>query len=287
MIKARETMLSRRRFLQLLAGSVLASAGLFGYSRLGEPNWLAVEQITLCEPGLPPHLDGLRFAQISDIHLGEYTSPEQIASAIHQLNNLAPEFVMLTGDYVCRRAQAAQGLVDPLRMLAAPAYAVYGNHDLWSNRDTVGRYLQESGATVLLNQSVEVADGLVLAGLDDVWSGRPDLQTALNHVPMAATVLLMVHEPDYFDQVLSTDAPVAVQFSGHSHGGQVRLPMLDKQGIRLQAPILPRYGQRYPIGLRQVGRRQVYTNRGIGVWPYPIRLNCRPEISMFTLMSTV
>ncbi len=86
----------------------------------------------------------------------------------------------------------------------------------------------------------------------------------------------MAHEPDYFDQVIAADAPVSVQFSGHSHGGQVRLP-----GIG--APVLPYLGEKYPIGLRRVGDRQVYTNRGLGVWPLPYRFNCRPEITLFTL----
>lgn len=279
-------MLSRRRFLQILGGGTLASSGFLGYARWFEPNWFDIDQITLHVPGLPPNLDGLQFAQISDIHLGEYTSPEKVASAIHELNKRAPAFVMLTGDYVCRRAVEAQGLIDSLGALEVPAYAVYGNHDLWSDPDTVGHYLRESGVTVLRNQAVEVAGGLALAGLDDVWSGRPDLQAALNEAPTAATVLLMVHEPDYFDQVLRSDAPIAAQFSGHSHGGQVRVPLFDQQGFRLGAPILPRYGQRYPIGLRQIGQRQVYTNRGLGVWPYPVRLNCRPEISIFTLKPT-
>jgi len=82
-----------------------------------------------------------------------------------------------------------------------------------------------------------------------------------------------------------SEAPVAVQFSGHSHGGQVRIPSAipDGVGLHTRAPVLPRFGKRYPIGLYRVGQRQVYTNRGLGVWPLPFRFNCRPEITVFTL----
>ncbi len=118
-----------------------------------------------------------------------------------------------------------------------------------------------------------------------MWSGRPDLARALVRVPSGAVTFLMVHEPDFFDQVVRRDAPVAVQFSGHSHGGQVRLPRLRRDGLGLEfyAPILPRYGRRYPMGLQRRGTRQIYTNRGVGVWPLPYRFNCRPELSLFTL----
>jgi uncharacterized protein len=99
------------------------------------------------------------------------------------------------------------------------------------------------------------------------------------------TTLLLAHEPDFFDLVVQRQAPVAVQLSGHSHGGQVRLPRLipGDDGLHSYAPLLPRFGRRYPIGLRAVGRQQVYTNRGLGVWPLPYRFNCRPEITHFTL----
>ncbi len=277
--------LSRRRFLQMLGGLGLAGATGFGYVRLLEPNWVDVEQVSLAIANLPTDLVGLRFAQISDIHLSDYTSPAHLVSAVEIVNRLAPAFVMATGDYVGDRADDAAGLVEPLQALAAPLYAIYGNHDLWTNRGTVGRYLEAAGARLLVNEAVEVVGGLTLAGLDDLWSGTPDLEAALRNLPHGQTTLLMVHEPDFFDRVLAMNAPVAVQFSGHSHGGQVRIPALGRAdaGKHSRAPVLPRYGQRYPIGLQRVGERQVYTNRGLGVWPLPYRFNCRPEITLFTL----
>lgn len=279
--------LTRRRFLQLAGGLALAGAGSFGYSRLIEPNWVEVVEVTLSIPRLPEHLAGLRIAQLSDIHLGQYTGPEKLFDAVDRVNRLAPDLVFLTGDYVTRTARQATGLVDPLRRLAAPAYAILGNHDLWTDRDAVTEVLRETPTRLLINQGEEARPGLFVAGVDDFWSGRPNLRAALDRAPQGAVTLLLAHEPDYFDRVVGADAPVAVQFSGHSHGGQVRIPSAtpDGPGLRTRAPLLPRFGERYPIGLNRVGERQVYTNRGLGVWPLPFRFNCRPEITIFTLQA--
>jgi predicted MPP superfamily phosphohydrolase len=166
-----------------------------------------------------------------------------------------------------------------------PVFAVYGNHDYWSHNPTVKRFLRDANVHVLCNDSAQVEPGLWLAGVDDLWSGRPDLKASLRDIPARATTILLAHEPDFFDIVLREDAPVALQLSGHSHGGQVRLPSLksDAAGYYSYAPILPMYGRRYPIGLRQVADRTIYTNRGLGVWPIPYRFNCRPELTLITL----
>lgn len=280
--------MTRRQFFRLLAsiGGLAAMGGAsYGYARAVEPRWLAVEKVQLRVRGLAEHLTGLRLAQISDIHISAHNPASKLIRAVEIINRLAPDLVLLTGDYVSRRAESAAELVEPLRRLEAPAFAVLGNHDLWTNRAVVSRQLGETPAHLLVNEGVEALPGLFIAGVDDVWSGRPDLRSALQERPSQATTLLLAHEPDYFDQVVAADAPVAVQFSGHSHGGQVRLPSTrpDGAGLRSRAIILPRYGEKYPIGHYQVGNRQLYTNRGLGVWPLPYRINCRPEITLFTL----
>jgi len=280
-------LLSRRRFLQLTGGLALSGAAGFAYTRLLEPNWVEVVEQPLAIPHLPAHLAGRRIAQLSDIHLGEYTGPDKLLSAVERVNRLAPDLVFLTGDYVTRTARQSEALVEPLRALDAPSYAILGNHDLWTDRTTVSAFLAETPVHLLINRGEEALAGLFVAGVDDIWSGKPDLRTALDGAPTRGAALLLAHEPDFFDQVVAADAPVAVQFSGHSHGGQVRLPSARPDGVGLltRAPILPRHGERYPIGLYKVGSRQVYTNRGLGVWPLPFRFNCRPEITLFTLHS--
>lgn len=119
---------------------------------------------------------------------------------------------------------------------------------------------------------------LWIAGIDDVLTGAPDLHNALRQVPVGDVTILLAHEPDYADA--ASRFPVHLQLSGHSHGGQVRLPLLG-------APILPSLARKYPAGLRQVGNLQLYTNRGIGVIDPPIRINCPPEITLLTLRSAM
>ncbi len=278
-------LLTRRRFLQLTGSLALSGAAGFAYTRLLEPTWVEVVEQPLIIPNLPEHLTGRRIAQLSDIHLGEYTGPEKLWSAVEQINRLAPDLVFLTGDYVTSSASQAAGLVDSLRALHAPTYAILGNHDLWTDRAIVTRSLAETPVRLLVNRGEEALPGLFVAGVDDIWSGQPDIHAALDGAPGGGVSLLLAHEPDFFDHVADAHAPVAVQFSGHSHGGQVRFPSTtpDGAGLWTRAPILPRYGERYPIGLYKVGDRQVYTNRGLGVWPLPFRLNCRPEITIFAL----
>ncbi len=267
----------------------LAGAGAFAYVRAVEPRWLDVEAISLRVPGRAKTLDGKRIVQISDIHLGPYFTPERLGHAVAEINRLAPDWVILTGDFFTGGEEHAAGLIEPLRQLEPPTFAIHGNHDIWGGRDVLMGALQETPVTLLVNQSLALADDLWLAGVDDAWAGHPDLRAALRDVPERATTLLMAHEPDYFDHVVKRDAPVVAQFSGHSHGGQVRVPTIgpgpDGNGSR--ALILPYGGHRYPIGLRHVGQRQVYTNRGLGMWPMPYRFNCRPEITLFTLTADV
>jgi hypothetical protein len=115
---------------------------------------------------------------------------------------------------------------------------------------------------------------LWLVGLDDVWESKQDPRAALAGTPDDECKLLLVHEPDYADEV--AHYPVDLQLSGHSHGGQINLP-------RVGPPVLPYLGQKYPSGLYQVETLAVYTNRGIGVIAPPVRLNCPPEVTLLTL----
>lgn len=286
-----------RRTLLWMAGAMLASAATgTSYARFSEPQMVKLDRVTLAIPELPVRFAGKRIAQISDIHVGAYFTPMQAADAIERVNRLGVDLLMLTGDFAtvrerdrvqrsARRAEAILSLVEPLRRATVPVYAVTGNHDHWGGLDPILRMLEAAGVTLLRNAAIELDAGLWLAGVEDVWGGRPDLPAALREIPAQATTLLMAHAPDYFDNVIQRDAPVAVQFSGHTHGGQVRLPRVTPgpDGLYSYAPIVPDYGERYPIGLRRVGARMVYTNRGLGCWPVPYRFNCPPEITVFTL----
>ena len=283
---------ARRQFLRgFLALAGLATAGA-GYARYVEPNWVDVTHVPIPVDGLAPALEGVRFAQVSDIHLGAYFTRAQLAASIEQINGLGVRWLLLTGDYASPLqhgehilAAAAARLVEPLRLAQMPVYACLGNHDVWEDADVISRCLREGGARVLRNEGVRLEAGLWLGAVDDAWSGRPDVAAALRHAPPGAASVLLAHEPDYFDRVVALEAPIVAQLSGHTHGGQVRLPTLTPQagGLYSYAPRLPNYGKRYPIGVHRRGSRMVYTNRGLGSYPLPVRVNCRPEITVFEL----
>jgi predicted MPP superfamily phosphohydrolase len=200
--------------------------------------------------------------------------------------------VVLTGDFVSiplvksdgkqqRRAEEAGPCADLLAGLRPRLgiSAVLGNHDHSTDPEIVARHLERKGITVLRNQAVPVETQgarFWLAGIDDVLAQKDDLPRALAPVPRDEAVIALVHEPDFADTV--AQFPVDLQFSGHSHAGQIRIPILG-------AITLPEMGQKYPSGLRRVRQMQLYTNRGIGNTGLPLRFDCPPEISVLTLRS--
>jgi predicted MPP superfamily phosphohydrolase len=152
---------------------------------------------------------------------------------------------------------------------------------LWTDAAVVRSGLEAQGVQVLVNEHVVLKSesaALILVGLDDGWSGEPDIDQALAQSPDQTPVILMLHEPDLADP-MSLDRRIDAQLSGHSHGGQIRLPFYG-------APFLPLHAQKYDQGLYQVGEMWLYVTRGIGVIDPPGRLNCRPEISEITLRSS-
>lgn len=263
------------------AGTALVATG-GAYSALIEPHWLAIEKVTLPLRRLPPEFDGFTLAQISDVHRGPYVDDAMIQAAVEAVNQLRPDAVMLTGDFVTRDAALADPCAQALGALQARSgvYAILGNHDHWTDADEIERALTAQALTVLRNNAVAIErDGarLWIVGVDDVWERHADLEQALRLVPADQVTILLAHEPDYAD--FAAQHPIDVQLSGHSHGGQVRLPILG-------TPILPYLGRKYPRGLYQLGALQLYTNRGLGMVSPPVRFNCPPEITLLTLVST-
>jgi predicted MPP superfamily phosphohydrolase len=254
-----------------------------GYAFAVEPDWLEIEKLTIHLPDLPPALEGLTVAHLSDVHWGPYTGQREVRAAVRATNALSPDLVVLTGDYVLNSAEYAVPCAAELGALRAPlgVFAIPGNHDYWTNIDQVVTQLHGAGLTLLRNSSQRLQPGssaLWLVGVDDVWERKHDLGMALAGVPHDEPVLLLVHEPDFADQAAQTSHSIMLQLSGHSHGGQVKLPLLGR-------PILPWLGRKYPAGLQTVlgSTLQVYTSRGIGVIPPAIRFNCRPEVALLTL----
>ena len=279
-----ERRMTRRRFLGTSLGVVLAGGatalGGAQYITRWEPDWLQVERVPVFLTNLPDALVGMRLAQISDIHLYPYTSEDLIARAVEQVNALDPDLVLLTGDYVTEDVAAVEALV-PIFARLNPrigSFACLGNHDGWVNRHRVSEGLRQAGVRVLANEGLSVSRGgatLFVAGLDDGWTGYPSLNRALENLAQPQPVVLLMHEPDFAD-LYARDGRVSLQLSGHSHGGQVRLPGMG-------APVLPWMAQKYDQGLFSVGEMWVYTNRGLGMTGIPVRFNCRPEVTLLTL----
>ena len=249
-----------------------------------DPAKIEIVEITLELPHLPQELKGTRFAQISDIHLSKHMMPSHLQAVIQLVNGLAPEFLLMTGDFVSGEKHA-NGLIEPFCTVEVPTYGIMGNHDSGYHEWVVTQTLRETPIQLLRNRSVQLKGDLWLAGLDDLLGGLPRLKHALTGVPNHATILLMAHEPDIFRSVAISELPIAAQFSGHTHGGQIRLPALraDHEGRYSWAPVLPYMGRVFPMGLYIENDRYLYTNRGIGFSGIPIRFNCPPEVTLFTL----
>jgi predicted MPP superfamily phosphohydrolase len=219
---------------------------------------------------LPEAFDGFTIAQLSDFHYEDHFSIVPIRKAVEVVNELHPDLIVLTGDFVtvpffsharrrypqsARNAEPCAEILHNLRA-AVGRFAVLGNHDSASNPVRITGALRDHGIPVLSNRSVPIERGASrfwLAGIDDA---------------------LMAHEPDFADE--SSLSPVDLQLSGHSHGGQVWIP-----GIG--APWLPALAKKYPRGRYKVGNLTLYTNIGIGTIHAPIRLNCTPEVTLITL----
>ena len=277
--------ITRRRFL---LGAGVSAAGMALYSGEVARHEISILTRTIAVRNLPPAFEGFRIAQVSDIHYDEYTEPWFVDKVIDRVNALKPELVAFTGDYISftpmprdfvmgamHRCSAAMARVTcPLR------YAVMGNHDSFLGAPTIGPILAEVGIPLLVNQHVPVeraGSRLWVAGVHDPVTHTPDLNAAIPAQPEGPVVLLC-HGPDYADTLAAhpRGALVDLMLSGHSHGGQVRLPVMG-------ALHTPDGGRKYVEGLFHVGGMQLYVNRGIGTVGLPFRLNCPPEITLLTL----
>lgn len=274
---------------QLLAGGALSLAALGLYSTEIERHFIEVVERTFHIRGLPEAFHGFRIAQISDIHLEWFTEDFLLRQAVAKINALKPDLVLTTGDYISNNSSGADNRAAAamphcgaiLSTLECPLrYASLGNHDVAVNSDAIVSVLTTYGMNPLVNRYVAIersTQHIWLAGLDDAGVGRPNIDLAVPERP-DAPVLLMCHEPDFVDVISRhrRSPHIDLVLSGHSHGGQVRLPLVG-------APALPTMGRKYPIGHYQLGNMQMYVNRGLGTVGLPVRFNCPPEITHITL----
>jgi len=278
---------TRRQFLRRAAAA--GTVAIAGDAVFLAPNHPRIVRQDFLLPRWPARLDGFTVALISDFHYDPYFSVHPLHAAIPMVNGLHPDLIVLTGDFVSvpvfgderEAAFAAEPCAGLLRQMTAPhgLWAVLGNHDDNTDPEHVTRALQAENIHVLANQAEPIEqDGarIWLAGLNDVLSRTADLTRALRRIPSGEAVILLVHEPDFADQ--ASQFPIDLQLSGHSHGGQVRIPLLP--------PLyLPAMARKYVWGAYHLGPLSLYTNAGLGTVGVPMRLNCPPEITLLTLRS--
>jgi predicted MPP superfamily phosphohydrolase len=275
--------ISRRRFLKWtsLAVGTAAAAGCAVDALAVEPHGFKVTRPEIPVPNLPAAWEGLRIAQITDVHVGPYSSLDDAREIVRMTNALRPDLVALTGDYVSRADSISRALVEVFRDLRAEwKFAVLGNHDYWANAGEMARALESAGIELLKNRHHLLVRGgqpLCLAGVDDLWSSNPgpNVEAALAGVPTETCRLLLCHNPDYAE-ILLPEPRVDLMLSGHTHGGQVRLPFF-------RPLFLPITYKKYAAGLVQGPRCKVYVSRGLGMVGMPVRFNCRPELPLITL----
>jgi len=278
--------ITRRSFL---AAAAAAGVGLATYAATIARHEFEVTNIAMPIRNLPDAFQGFRIVQMSDIHLEEYTEAYFLERMVAQVNNLDPDLVLITGDFVSRGprdlsvAWKAAGIgAEILSTLKAPQrFGILGNHDVNVGAEHVIQPLESHGTPILVDSYTPLergSDVLWLCGADDAGTRKPDLNFAIPANPRAP-VLFMCHEPDYVDEVvLHPRFPlIDLMLSGHSHGGQIRLPYIGPL-------ILPSMGQKYVEGLFRFSQMQLYVNRGIGTVGLPFRLNCPAELTHITLV---
>lgn len=247
-----------------------------------EPNWIEIVPITVDMPHLDPVFDGTRIVQVSDIHMdNHWMTSQRLQRIVNTIERQNPDFVVITGDLIDHDpVNASPPMIEPLTALASqhPTLVVLGNHDYWADPQPVRNALAQTPVEELANRVYTVTKeggSLHIAGVDDVWMERDRLDLVLDQLPDDGAAILLVHEPDFADTAAATGR-FDLSLSGHSHGGQVRIPFTG-------APMLPPYAKRYPLGRYQVGNMVHYTNRGVGMALMNVRFNCRPEITVITL----
>lgn len=279
--------LTRRQWIKVVAGGgLLGALGVVGDTFWIEPHWLDVVTRDLPIANLGPKLEGKRLIQISDIHVGPIVDEGYLIRALDIVAQLAPDFLVLTGDFITSQRDGTAPLEQARRVYAhlqpprLGAIGILGNHDYgpgWSNNATalnVSQLLNDVGCSVLRNDSLTVA-GLRFIGYDDLWAQQFGPKLMSNLLPSPEPTIVLCHNPDAVDLPAWSNYKGWI-LAGHTHGGQCKPPFLPP-------PLLPVKNKRYTCGEFDLhdGRR-LYINRGLG-YLRRVRFNVRPEITVFTL----
>jgi hypothetical protein len=250
---------------------------------LPEFNGIEVTWLDIKIPFLNRDFDGYRLVQFSDIHLGTLVQEEHLNSVIDHVNELEPDTIAITGDFVSHKPEEyAFPLLAALNRLVAKdvKVAVLGNHDHWTSAELIRWVLKRSSFVELGNLVLPLYRAqniLFLAGIDDFLVNQDRIGIVLDQIPEQSAAILLAHEPDFAD-ISAATGRFGLQISGHTHGGQIKIPFLSRF-------LLPPRGRKYPSGLYQLDGMTLYTNRGIGTSWLEIRFRCPPEITVYNLLA--
>lgn len=253
------------------------------YAKFIEPNWIEINSLQLTLPHLASEFNGYRIVQISDIHRDQWMTTRRLQHIVGLVNQQHPDLVVITGDLVTRNLpQFVPSLKPALEQLTPRdrTLAILGNHDHQNDPQAIIKTLKQSGVFDLNNAVYTIQRGnatLYLAGVDDVGMGKAHLDLVLQQLPPQGAAILLAHEPDFANTSAATGR-FDLQLSGHTHGGQIRLPIL-------KPLILPPWGEKYYAGKYAIGKMLLYTNRGLGMTGLHLRLFSRPEMTVFNLVS--
>lgn len=271
----------------LMGGSVVA----LGTAGVAQQNFhLRTLRFPLILKDLPETLCGLKVAMVADLHRGPSISQAFLEETVKLINSLQPDIVLMPGDFISKSPRFYPDIQRALSRLSPSiaSFATLGNHDHWEGKEKALDCLHGAGVMTLQNRALylnadrsvnnrgRAGDSLCLAGVDDLWEGKPHFDF-LAHVPAGIPVLLMAHNPDVAEKFADCGHRVDLQLSGHTHGGQIVLP-----GVGALATASA-YGEKYLYGWSQGPSWPVFTTCGVGTSTVPVRVGTQSEVVLFTL----
>ncbi len=276
-----ETSISRRRFLRaVVATPLVAISAASAYARLIEPYNYRLSQTDISIHDLPDSFEGFRIAQITDVHHSRILGIEEVQRVVRLTQEAKPDLIALTGDYTTTYRRYIEPCAEALGKLEAPfgVWAVLGNHDHYTDPELTTRALERNHIAVLNNANTILHRGtetLQLSGVDDwSWAGD-DWTRAFHGLDLKRPTILLSHQPIVLDLAQTQNASLIL--SGHTHGGQINLPLLGAPA-RFATKDL-----KYARGLFRRGNTQLYVSSGTGVIGLPVRFGVRPEIAILRL----
>lgn len=257
--------------------AALLAAALLAYAHL-ETYWVEIKTVTVKNENLPLEFSGKKIIFISDAHCGEYLNPKRLGLIVEQINRLAPDIILLGGDYVSRDAKNITACFAEYSKLAAPMgiFGVLGNHDIEAGKNNVIKKMLAAGIIPLANENRLIEIGgraITIAGADEARYGVPDGAAAM--AGAADFTIYLSHDPAYFEEYADNRAKLLL--AGHTHGGQVTLFGLP------MASLAHWHNYKYGQGIYEETGRTIIISNGIGATILPLRFFARPQINFIEL----